>query len=229
MKPWVALRALRELIADPEKTEKVFEVIQAMSGNSMERGLRRFKSTTSGARLLAQGTDLMSVLVDKQRLRSMPVGSLGQAYLDFLETGNLDAQGLIAASEEPGGKPKFQDADIEYFAIRSRDQHDLWHVVSGYGRDVLGEAALLGFTYAQTRNRGIGIITFFGALKLTQQYGSGALRAVWQGYRAGFRCAWLPSQEWELLLEQPLHLVRRDLGITPPDVYQKVLGAGLPA
>jgi ubiquinone biosynthesis protein COQ4 len=32
--------------------------------------------------------------------------------------------------------------------------HDIWHVLTGYRRDALGEACLVAFSYAQTRGLG---------------------------------------------------------------------------
>ena len=58
--------------------------------------------------------------------------------------------------------------------------HDLWHVVTGYGRDELGEACLLAFTYAQNKNRGVGFIAFVGCFKLFAKYRFNALRVIFQ-------------------------------------------------
>lgn len=66
-----------------------------------------------------------------------------------------------------------------------RDVHDLWHVVLGYRADVLGEAALMGFTFAQTGNAATGVLLAVGLVKLATP---GArpliLRAVLRGLRA---------------------------------------------
>lgn len=45
---------------------------------------------------------------------------------------------------------------------RMRDTHDLWHVLTGYSGDVLGETALLGFIFAQTGNPGVALIIALG-------------------------------------------------------------------
>ena len=103
-----------------------------------------------------------------------------------------------------------------------RDMHDLWHVTTGYGRDTFGEACLLAFTYAQTRNRGLGIIAFVGTVKLARELGQGIFSAVWQGYRAGIRAIWLPEQAWEQLLHQPLDQVRQQLRVGEPAQYRSV-------
>ena len=89
-----------------------------------------------------------------------------------------------------------------------------------YGRDELGEACLLAFTYAQTKNRGVGVICLAGCFKLSEYYGFGVFKAAWQAYRDGKRAAWLPGQDWEALLRLPIHEVRQTLGIREPQDYQ---------
>ena len=65
-----------------------------------------------------------------------------------------------------------------------------------------GEACLLAFTYAQTRNReGIGFIAFIGALDLSKTFGRSMFSSMWQAYQMGKEAAWLPGQHWEQLLE----------------------------
>ena len=127
----------------------------------------------------------------------------------------------MSASEE--GEETYANAQLARYGKRLRDQHDLWHVLTDYGRDKLGELCLLAFTYAQTRNRGIGLIVMVGAYKFSQGIGTRVLRAARRGYRDGRRTAWLPGQDWEALLPRPLDEVRRELGIEPPIAYQHLM------
>jgi len=57
---------------------------------------------------------------------------------------------------------------------RMRDTHDLWHVVTGYKGDLVGEASLLAFLFAQTRNPGVGFIVAVALLVGTRK-----LSRVW--------------------------------------------------
>lgn len=220
MKPLVAMRALKELIADPEKTEKVFEIIKAMSGNALLDAFQRFRKTETGRKILSEKCDLLGTLQNRDALRAMEPGSLGRTYLNFVETEQLTADGLVEASERD---EEILDPDLRLFAERMRDQHDLWHVLTGYGRDTFGEACLLSFTYAQTRNRGLGLIAFIGTIKIARELGGGVYKASWRAFRAGKRAAWLPQQYWEHLLAKPLEEVRQELGITPPETYREIL------
>ena len=225
IQPLVAISALRRLLEDPEKTEEVFVILRALTGRSVLNAFNRFKSMPTGQAILTEKRDLVALLDDRQALSALPEGSLGRAYLQFVEREAISAGGLIEASERD---LDFADADFERFANRMRDQHDLWHVLTGYGRDTFGEACLLAFTYAQTNNRGIAFIAIAGMFKLSRAIGGSVRSAMWQAYRAGKRASWLPAEDWESRLEQPLEAVRKELGIAPPERYRAVLEA-LPA
>ena len=218
MLPKVAWNAMRNLLANPEDTAEVFTIIRAMSGPSLERGYRRFRLLPVGRKVLEQEIDLLNTLQDRESLRALPPGSLGRAYLAFVEAEGLSADGLVEASE--GAEENWHNPEIERYGKRLRDMHDLWHTLTGYGRDELGELCLLAFTYAQTKNRGIGLIVLVAAHKFSKILGRQVFRAVRRGYADGRRAAWLPGQDWEAQLTRPIDDVRRDLGIAAPVAYQ---------
>ena len=221
--PLVAWRALQRLIADPEDTPRVFEIVSALGGPSLVRGLVRFRATAVGQRVLAEDIDLLDALGDRDALAALPSGSLGRAYHGFVYAESLTAEGLVDASDAGHGYD-FSDPYLRRYGMRLRDQHDLWHTLTEYGRDPFGEACLLAFTYAQTRNRGILVIALAGAWKLSRQPGaSGVFRAMWRAYRDGCRASWLPAQDWEALLPRPLAQVRRLLAVRPPAAYRAAL------
>ena len=112
------------------------------------------------------------------------------------------------------------DADTLVFANRQRDMHDLWHTLTQYGRDELGEVCLLAFTCAQSPNRGLAFIVLVGVFQLSKRYGLGVATAAYRAYQDGKNAAWLPAQDWEFLLTQPIGNVRAQLNIRPPQRYQ---------
>lgn len=222
IRPLVALRAIRALIRDPDATSRVFDVIDALSGNHGQRLFDRFARTPGGRRLLEERPDLLAALSNRERLRGLPAGTLGRCYDEFLGREELSAEGLVQASMEGGRGP---DPDLPedrvFLGCRLRDMHDLWHVVTGYGRDLVGEAALLAFTFAQTRNPGIGFIVATAYLRARGEM-SWVRGMIREGYRRGRRAAWLPEQPWEELLERPLDEVRERLRVGEPPVYREV-------
>ena len=67
-----ARRALGRLIDDPERTEQVFELIEALAGNSGERLFQRLVRHPDGPRLLREKPALLASLRDLPALESLP-------------------------------------------------------------------------------------------------------------------------------------------------------------
>ncbi len=210
---------MRALVRDPDDTAQVFTIVEALSGRSGERALRRFERTAVGQQVLAERRVLLETLADRERLGAMPEGSLGRAYLAFLDSENITAAGLVGASQT-GRLARSPDADLRLLGDRMRDMHDLWHTVTGYKGDILGETSLLAFSFAQTWSAGIGLIVAVALLKsrrLPEVRGM-----IVDGFRRGRRAEWLPAADWEALLELPLEAVRRRLRIGRPRPYVPV-------
>lgn len=226
IRPLAALRAIRALIRNPDDTARVFDVIDALSGKTRARLFERFERDPSGVRLLRERPDLLARLADRERLLALPPGTLGRSYAEFMAREQISADGLVDASAV--SRNERLPAERRWFADRLRDMHDLWHVVTGYERDLIGEASLLAFTYAQTRNPGIGFIVAAAYWKAGRVDRS-ARPLLREGYRRGARAAWLPAEPWEELLELPLAQVRERLGVGDPPVYEQLRSEGAPA
>jgi ubiquinone biosynthesis protein COQ4 len=223
--PLKALRAIRALIRDPDDTPKVFEIIDALSGNAGERIFQRFRRTPNGERILHERRNLLARLDERESLKSLPPGTVGRIYADFAEREQITGQGLADASMS--ARRDDLDPERRLFFDRLRDMHDLWHVVTGYGRDLVGEAALLAFSFAQTRNRGVGFIVAVAYLRASGD-AAPARPLMVEGFRRGRRAAWLPGEDWEAILEQPLEVARQKLGLGAPPAYVPVRSAGAP-
>jgi ubiquinone biosynthesis protein COQ4 len=226
LQPIKAIKAITRLVRNPTHTHEVFIIIRALSGSDLQKGLNRFRTTEVGRSVLKDRTQLMNSLRNKTLLAELPQKSLGQRYLQFINEQGLSADGLVEASEEQADALD-ADSDLALFATRQRDMHDLWHVLTEYGRDELGEACLLGFTYAQNKNRGVGFIAFVGCFKLYRRHGLSAARSIFNAYLDGRRAAWLPQQDWETLLHEPIESVRKKLKIGSPVLYQRCRGSYL--
>lgn len=220
-----AARAMQKLLADPDDTAQVFTIIEALSGNSGDRSLRKFRRTPVGAAVLAERRNLLAALKDRERLRALPENSLGRAYLAFLESENITAEGLVGASET-GSMRRAQKLDVgpdmELFGDRMRDMHDLWHTVTGYKGDLIGEAAMLAFSFAQTWNPGVGFIVSIALLRMARFRAVSAQRVVVEAFARGIRAKWLPAADWEALLPMPLEEVRRRLRVGKPPAYTPI-------
>ncbi|HEX4475903.1 MAG TPA: Coq4 family protein [Polyangiaceae bacterium] len=211
-----ALKALNALFANPEDTAQVFRVVEALSGGHSERMLARFRNAPAGRDLLRERPELIERLVDRTSLAKLPEGSLGRKYLEFLDSEGITAEGLKQASIAGRNAERHSSADEAFLKDRMRDTHDLWHVVTGYKGDLIGEASLLAFIFAQTRNPGIGFIVGAALVRGNEPRVRGL---IVRGFLRGARAAWLPPVKWESLLALPVAEVRRQLRVGSPPEY----------
>ena len=219
-------RALSALLRDPDDLPQVFKLMESISGTAPWRLLRAFQRTETGARLMRERRDIVPVLADRAALRAMPEGTLGRAYLAFVEQEGISAEGIRDASIQAGtllGKPD----DLAYLQARMRDTHDLWHAATGYQGDLVGELSLLAFYLGQNWHSGIALIVAAGLLKGFHTASSN--HVVFDGLRRGWRAAFLPSQDWESLLPLPLDQVRARLRLDDAPVYTPIRTAELRA
>lgn len=223
VQPLRAFKAFRRLLADKEDTQQVFEIMQAMNGRSTAKAYMRLMTTVEGGRQAYRRLELNTVLDDVAYMDRMAPGTVGAAYRDFMRSENLSAEGLAEESRKAAAR-RGALIDLEHpmawFGRRIRDSHDIWHTLTGYGRDGLGELCLVAFSYAQTGSAGWAFIAVGGALRaLAEKNGGKAVAAIWQAYRNGKAAAWLPGEDFERILAEPLEVARARLNIPTPDRY----------
>ena len=218
---WVqAWRSLQRLLNDKEDTYAVFEIMRALNGASTAKGYHRLLITPGGGRLAYERQEFSEKLMDDAWLDSLPAGSVGAAYRAFIRTEQLSAEGLADISRA-NGREIDEPHPYAWFGRRTRDIHDIWHILSGYHRDALGEACLVAFSYAQTKGLGWALIGF-GAASRARKSPYPMVKAIWQGYQRGKAAEWLLGQDYERLMAEPLEAARRRLNITPATVYDAV-------
>jgi ubiquinone biosynthesis protein COQ4 len=216
-----AIRSVRRLLQDKEDTTQVFEIMRALNGASTARGYDRLLATPQGGRIAYERVEFAKRLMDDAWLDAMPEGSVGAAYREFVRAERLSAEGLAEVSRQ-GASAIDDPHPYAWFGRRTRDVHDIWHILSGYGRDALGEACLVAFSYAQTKGLGWALIAIAAALRSRRGKGYPYAKAIWQGYQRGKTAAWLLGEDYERLMAEPLESVRRRLNITPPTIYDAI-------
>jgi ubiquinone biosynthesis protein COQ4 len=216
-----ALRSVRRLLQDKDDTAQVFEIMRALNGASTARGYHRLLTTPDGGRMAYERQEFARKLMDGVWLDGLPEGSVGAAYRGFVRAERLSAEGLAEVSRQ-GAAQIDEPHPYAWFGRRTRDVHDIWHILSGYGRDGLGEASLVAFSYAQTRGLGWALIAVAAALRSRSAKGQPYAKAIWQGYQRGKAAAWLLGEDYERLMAEPLESARRRLNITPPTIYDAI-------
>jgi ubiquinone biosynthesis protein COQ4 len=215
-----ALKSLRRLLNDKEDTGQVFEIMRALNGSSTAKAYLRLLETPQGGRIAYERPEFAQRLMDDAWLDSLPEGSVGAAYRHFIRSENISAEGLVEISRQSAPTVDEQHP-YAWMGRRTRDVHDIWHILSGYHRDALGEACLVGFSYAQTKGLGWALIAA-GAAYRARGAKYPFVKAIWQGYRRGKAAKWLLGEDYERLLAEPLEAARRRLNITPATVYDSI-------
>jgi ubiquinone biosynthesis protein COQ4 len=222
--PINAFRAMRKLMQNREDTGQVFLLNEALRGKTTLRQIAKFRRTEVGKVALADHRRLLDRLNDRETLAALPAGTLGRAYYEFMQAENLSADGLVEASKTL--KSWRIDDDVTWFRERNREMHDLLHIVTGYGRDPLGEASLVAFSFAQTWLKGFLVIAITASLRLSQAVPDQPMkRAVFEGWRRGRRAKWLIAADWEALLSQPIEAIRDQFEVRPSSYYPKIISA----
>ena len=219
-----ALAALARLFKDKDDTAQVFEIMRALNGPAGQQLYLRLLSTPEGGRLAYEHVELAPWLMDRDWLASLPAGSVGAAYAEFMGRENLSADGLAEESRKGLADGQMELAHpYAWFGRRMRDTHDIWHVLTGYGRDTLGEVCLVTFSYQQTKGLGWALIGAGAYLRTAGRRHAAAYRAaIREASRRGRASAWLPGEDYERLLAEPLDAARRRLGLTPPAAYEAI-------
>ncbi len=219
-RPLRAVRSFQALIKDKEDTSLVFRIFESLPSGGFIDLVRDFSLSPQGEHLRSTEPNLPEILDDHAALRRTARGSLAHAYCDFMEAEGLSAAGLVAESDRLGS-PRYPDL-VEWFINRSRDTHDLFHVLTGYGRDALGEQCVLLFTHGQSPSQGHLLIGYAGAANIKKMVkGSDApvFGAVRQAHRTGKGAPSLMAQPIRDLLERPVEDVRASLRIPQPTKY----------
>ena len=216
-----AWRYFRALVKNKEDTTLVFPIFEALPWKGVEAAARKFCESDAGKALFVSEPYLPSILDDHAALRRMPEGSLAHVYCDFMEKEGLSAAGLVDEFEAfLGDRPRFDDR-FQWYFNRMRDSHDMMHILTGYGRDALGEQCVLTFTYGQQPTLAHLFIGYAGVFDIKNQVKSKApvLRAVREGHRLGKACPRIIELPILELLPLPIDEVRRRLNITLPAHY----------
>jgi ubiquinone biosynthesis protein COQ4 len=216
-----ALRSLRRLLNDKEDTTAVFEIMRALNGSSTAKGYLKLLETQQGGRIAYERPEFAERLMDDVWLDSLPEGSVGAHYRHFIRSEQLSADGLIEISRQ-GAPAVDEQHPYAWMGRRTRDVHDIWHILSGYHRDGLGEACLVAFSYAQTGGLGWALIAAGAANRARKGKDHPYVKAIWQGYRRGKAAKWLLGEDYERLMAEPLESARRRLNITPATIYNSI-------
>ncbi len=224
-RPLKVLHHFSKLVEDKEDTEQVFHIIEATKGRKSHAQAHAFIRSPEGQHFLAEGVDIPAMLDDHDRWADCGPNTVAAHYIAFMKREGLSAAGLVAESHK-WAPPESLPRDLtQWYFDRLRDTHDLFHVLSGYGRDALGEASLLGFSYEQNHNTGILFIAYAGArqIKKVSRTSAPLYAAIKEGRRLGKAAAKIAHQDIAALMREDIGEARTRLNIGKPEIYRQCL------
>lgn len=225
IRPVKAMGHMKILLADKEDTEQVFHIIEALNGKTLERSLKRAIRTPAGLAMMERGRELPPIMDDHARWEALPDGTVGRAYVAFMKREGLTAAGLVEESEKMFAHHERFEDDLEFYGRRLRDTHDLYHVLTGYGRDTLGEICVLAFSHAHQGGLGTEFISIMGARDLAKEFPDASLvkSARKEAKRNGRASQSLVNEDIVALMHEPLVDARHRMGIADPVRYKAAL------
>ena len=193
------LRAFRKLIANPADPLHG-PIFQMCAEHALLRKLtRRLERHGEGQRLLAERPRLNASAVSLATMAAHPPGSLGHAYAAY-----FDANGIT-----PFDPPLLPvETNQDYLATRLREVHDVFHVVTGYGTDDIGELELQWFNMGNLGWGPLPLIVFAASFVMGRMKKYGGVwrvaRRALAAYRRGRRSRTLASVMWEDYWRMPV-------------------------
>ena len=216
-----AWRHFKELVKDKENTAEVLPIFEALPWRGVYDAARAFLNTARGQAIRLNEPSLVEILDDHASLRKLPAGSVAQVYCDFMEREGLSAQGLVDELDTYRRPDQTFNDQVDWYYRRMRDTHDLMHILSGYGRDALGEQCVLAFTYGQQPALAHLFLGYAGAFEMKKRVKTPVpiFRAVREAQKMGGSIPRLIEMPIRDILAMSVEEARRSLGIKPTRYY----------
>lgn len=200
------------LAADPNDTIRVFDMQDALMeiiGNAGPEGEKK------GSEMLRSFPEIERMLNEQyfppkynvEELAHYPVGTLGYAYYRHMHDNGFSPDFF---------PPVKLTSDFNYFGLRMRQTHDIWHVLTGFGTDIPNEVGLQAFYLAQFNAplaTSIIAATLLYCLKHPETLHP-LMEDVVKGYEMG-KQARLIAVNWEKHWDMSLEEIRREYNIKP--------------
>ena len=182
--------------------ETVFRLFRPFHGPEFDTIYGRVMADATGQRILREGRSLHSVLLDFDRLRSLPSGTLGREYLDFMERNEIDIVSFAEASLRHMAREDYANNEAWTLANRARDIHEIVHLISGYETDVLGEMCELAFNIREDPRPEASKFAIRVNISIFRRHGyRHAEAAIQQAFERSRRVGLMVGSDWESMID----------------------------
>lgn len=176
----VALKALKVLRGDEGNPVAGQLVNECLDRNVYASLVQKLRRSEEGRRLLSERPSLQSRDLDLAALERLPEGTLGRELVRYFRANKIT----------PFETTIELKSDIDYIGKRYRETHDLLHLLTGYGTDVMGEIELQAYALGNLGIRTAALIVLVGTLGQLKDRQAGVeqsvyARRVWAAYHRG--------------------------------------------
>lgn len=202
----ISLRALKILQKDPADSVAAQLLNAALDGGVYAKLTRELLGTVDGRELLTVRPELQGTSIDLAALARLPAGTLGHDLARYYERNEI----------QPFVSPYEVRNDIDYLAKRYRETHDMAHLLTDYGTDVLGEMELQAFMVGNLGIRtGVLILVYSVVQRLHGLSARAYFQRVRAAYRRGVQSQKLIRVRYERHWATPVEELRTLIGIPP--------------
>ena len=194
-------------LANPYRGDMIAALGETTAGPSLPRLRDIMLESEEGRQILKDRPRVSSSTVDMNQLATYPEGSLGRAYVTWLER-----CGVTPDTREP--VRYIEDPELAYVMQRYRESHDFYHCITNLPVSVEYEIALKYFEFANLGLPMTAISALFGPLRLPSEKRARLMNEFipW-ALKCGEGAQSLISVYWEKRWGQDVDELRRELGI----------------
>jgi ubiquinone biosynthesis protein Coq4 len=198
-----------QLVKDPNRTDLIFKGIELASKNSNQAPVIALENhvlaNSEFARMYEQ--NYIPARPQMEYLAALPENTFGSYLYKHMKNNGLDFETF----------PRLpSDRAINYLSTRIYQDHDLWHVLLGYGIEVEDELALQAFGVAQYQSPFGTMLIAGGILHLLTKNPARAVDAfqkINEAYVIGKNAKFLLSMKIHELFPKPITEVRQMCGL----------------
>ncbi|MCO4768855.1 MAG: hypothetical protein KDA24_02420 [Deltaproteobacteria bacterium] len=194
------------LMVRPGHLPAIFGLVGAMNTPAQLVTMREHLRTHPRAAAALDSPFHLSLDVDA--LGRLPTGTLGRAFAEFTTREGVEPRVLTDKAL----------GETDWVPMHLYEVHDIWHVVTGIGTDVVSEVEILAFMLAQLPHTrmaplAIAIAMARGALGHRDLAPSKLQAAFVRGTQLGERADLFFGVDWSKRWDTPLSEVRAELGV----------------
>ncbi|KAJ2917346.1 hypothetical protein MD484_g3084, partial [Candolleomyces efflorescens] len=197
-------------LTNPRRGDMVAALGETTAGPTVSWLRDRMLASAEGRKILKERPRVNSTTVDMDALARLPDGSLGKAYVTWLER-----CGVTPDTREP--VHYIDDPELAYVMQRYRECHDFYHCICNLPVNVESELAVKYFEFANLGLPMTGLAALFGPLRLTPQKRARLFSEyVPWALKCGGTARSLITVYWEERWEQNVDDIKKELGLWDP-------------